>query len=84
MSDPKDTATPEEVADAGSAEELAGDVPSRGRGAPKKDPSLRLTHSIRLSFTKDQHLGLIKLAADEGFTDVAAWIKSKVLPLVKS
>ncbi len=83
MSDPKDKAIPEEIADAGSAAELAGDIPARGRGAPKKDPSLRLTESIRLSFTKDQYLGLIKAAADEGFTDLGAWMKSKLLPLVK-
>lgn len=74
MLDPKDNAIPEEVADAATIEELTD--PPRGRGAPKKDPAARLTHSLRLSFTKDQYLDLIVRAADAGFTDVAAWIKS--------
>jgi hypothetical protein len=60
-------------------EEITGDVsPARGRGRPKLDPNLRLTHFVRLAFTKDQYLDLVIRAADAGFTDVGVWIKTLI------
>ncbi len=78
MSDPKDKAIPEEVADAGSVEELAGDIPARGRGAPKKPAELKLTHSIRLGLTQDEYFRMVEAAAAEKL-DVKEWAKNTLL-----
>lgn len=67
MSDPKQgRPIPESVADAGVAEEF--DVTEPRRGAPKKSPDQKLTHILRLSFTKDQYFALLEHAAKKKVT----------------
>lgn len=69
---------PEEEADAEAIKELAGDIDPPKRGAPKKDPALKITKHIRIGLTESQYWELMKLATAERM-DLDDWAKELLL-----
>ncbi len=77
MSDTKDDAVPEEVADTETAKTGA----ARGRGRPVKPPEQRRTKHITVSFTEDEY-GDVLLAAALLKQQLKDWARNTLLEAV--